>query len=129
IRAAPGTSRYAPAAASAGGDPASTVTLPRGAPVLRPATCSRSAVTNRATAGTGVSGSRQAYSAPAPAGPVTAGRTPALSPAATSARSTESSALTQNDTRTTVAPEGSAPHRTGAVPETETGPPPASPSS
>src|SRR6185437_12655834 len=51
ISAAPDTSRYASAAASAAGDPASTATLPRGPAVPDSrATCSRSAVTNRAAA-------------------------------------------------------------------------------
>ena len=68
-------------------------------------------------------GSRQAYSAPAPAGPLTAGRTPAAAPAAATASSTGPSELTQNETRTTVTESGSAPQRAGAVSATATAPP------
>src|SRR5207244_713653 len=97
---------------------------PRGpADPSAPATRSRSIVTNRAASASEVPGSRQAYSAPAPAGPLTAGLTPASAPAAATASSTGPSELTQNDTRTTVTEPGSAPQRAGAVSATDITPP------
>src|SRR5207237_2731584 len=125
-------------ARSTSGGARGPATPPRGpADSGAPATRSRSAVTTRAASASEVPGSRQAYSAPAPAGPLTAGLTPAAAPATATASSTAPSALTQNDTRTTVlargdAPprpprrgteSGSAPQRAGAVSATATAPP------
>src|SRR5436305_11047633 len=106
MRARPGTGPSSPAASTAGGA-VSTATPPRGpADPSAPATRSRSAVTNRAASASEVPGSRQAYSAPAPADPLTAARTPASAPAAASVSSTGPSALTQNETRTRVLARG-----------------------
>src|ERR1700691_1209767 len=74
-------------------------------------------------------GSRQAYSMPAPAGPLTMGRRPALAPAAASASSTWASLLSQKDTRTTSAGEPAAGtrshHRNGTSERATAGVPPA----
>ena len=127
IKAAPGIVPDAETASSTGAGAASTTTLPR-APRARPIR-SRSTVTNRAAASCEVSGSRQAYSAPAPAGPLTAGRTAASSPAAASASSTAPSELTQNETRITALGDGSCPHRAGGASATAAAPPAAASSS
>src|SRR5579863_3866905 len=92
------------------GRAASTVTDPRGwvePPPDRPSR-SRSSKTNRVVSSAEGPGSRQAYSTPAPAGPQTMGRRPALAPAAASASSTSASRPSQNVTRTTVLGEPAA---------------------
>lgn len=118
IKPAPGIS--AKASAPAASAPVSTTTEPRAGAQDN---CERSNSTNRAARSCSTEGSRQTYRIPAPAAPVTAGRTPALGPASATASSTSPSRDTQNDTLITVPDEGSRPHRGGAAGATVTEPP------